>query len=275
MSPPPDATPAVVLDAVTHRYGDTHAVRDVDLSIAAGETVALVGPSGAGKTTVLRLIAGMLRPTAGRVSLHGQPLQDLKPGQDLTGLVGMVQQRLDLVPQLSVKHNVQAGSLGRWSLARSLAALLLPVEQPAARAAVRRVGIDHKFHQRVSRLSGGEQQRVALARLLVQEPRIVLADEPVASLDPARADDLLALLARLARESGNTLVASLHTPHLARRHFSRMVGLRDGRVVFDRPAEAVTAELLDDVYRLPDGAEAGSPPPPTAIAADQATAAGR
>ncbi|MBW3577576.1 MAG: ATP-binding cassette domain-containing protein [Actinobacteria bacterium] len=263
------------MDAVTHRYGDVHAVRDVNLSIAAGETVALVGPSGAGKTTVLRLVAGMLRPTAGRVLLHGQHLEGLQPGRDLTGLVGMVQQRLDLVPQLSVKHNVHAGSLGRWSLARALAALLLPLEQPAARAAVRRVGIDHKFHQRVSRLSGGEQQRVALARLLVQEPRIVLADEPVASLDPARADDLLALLARLARESGNTLVASLHAPQLARRHFGRMVGLRDGRVVFDRAAAAVTAELLDDVYRLGDAAEAGSLPPPTAIAADEATAAGR
>lgn len=231
------------------RFGDVAALRGVDLDIPAGQTVALVGPSGAGKTSLLRILAGVLRPTSGTVTFGGVPLGEVDADRR-PGLVGMMQQRLDLVPQLSVKHNVQAGALGHWGLLRATAALLLPVEDPRARAAAARVGVEHRFRQRVGRLSGGEQQRTALARLLLQDPRVLVVDEPVSSLDPARADDLLALLAGLAREDGRTLVASLHAPELARRHFDRIVGLRDGRVAFDLPADEVTTDVLDRVYRL-------------------------
>lgn len=255
-----DGTPACVVDTVSHAYGPTRALNDVSLTIPTSQRVALVGPSGAGKTTLLRVLAGMLTPTAGRVTVHGQPLAELRAGSQLTELVGMIQQRLDLVPQLSVKHNVQAGMLGRWGLIRSLAALTLPVEQPAARAAVSRIGIENTFHRRVAELSGGERQRVALARLLVQNPRVVLADEPVASLDPARAEDLLGLLCDLSREAGRTLVTSLHVPELACRHFQRVVGLRAGRVAFDLPAAEVTQAVLDGVYQIADDGHRGRPP---------------
>lgn len=240
--------PACELDGVTVAYGAVTAVRDLTLRIPPGETVALVGSSGAGKTSVLRVLAGLVAASAGTVSLHGRPLAEQR--RALPQMVGMMQQRLDLVGQLAVKHNVQAGALGRWGLARSLAALLLPVEHPPARAAAERVGVADKLGVRVAHLSGGEQQRVALARLLVQDPSMVLADEPVAALDPALADDLVALLCDLAREGRRTLVASLHSPELARAHFDRIVGLRHGRVAFDLPSDQVTADRLDELYEL-------------------------
>lgn len=237
------------LREVTVSYGGRVAVGPVSLRVGAGEAVALVGPSGAGKTSLLRVLAGQLAPSAGAVGLAGRDPSRL-PSRELPRRVGLVSQRLDLIPQLSVKHNVHAGALGRWSLPRSLAALVLPLEHPPARDAAARVGIAELFGQRVADLSGGEQQRVALARLLVQDPEVVLADEPVASLDPALADDLVALLRGMARDRGRALVASLHTPELARRHFDRVVGLRDGSIAFDLPSGEVTDGVLGDVYRV-------------------------
>jgi phosphonate transport system ATP-binding protein len=235
---------------VTVAYSGRPEVGPVSLRIAAGSAVAFVGPSGAGKTTLLRVIGGQVRPASGSVSLLDRDLARLRGRRQLPRLVGLLPQRLDLVPQLSVRHNVQAGALGRWGLLRSLAALLLPLEHPPALEAMRRVGLGDRSASRVADLSGGEQQRVALARLLVQDPAILLADEPVASLDPARADQLLSLLCGAARHEERTLVASLHSPELARRHFDRIVGLRDGRIVFDLPPSEVTADVLESLYRL-------------------------
>ncbi len=233
-------------------FSGVSALDGIDLDVSRGESVALVGPSGAGKTTLLRVLAGIVPPTAGTVGLLGHDPSTLRRRGDLPAAVGLMPQRFDLVPQLRVKHNIQAGALGRWGMLRSTAALLLPVEDPTAREAAARVGIQQQFNQRVSRCSGGEQQRTALARLLVQDPRILLVDEPVSSLDPARSADLLDLLRRLAKEDGRTLVASLHSPELARRYFDRVVGLREGRVTFDGASSAVTTDQLTDLYRLVD-----------------------
>jgi phosphonate transport system ATP-binding protein len=251
-------TPSCELTGVTLAYGDVTAVADLSLRVAPGETVALVGPSGAGKTSLLRMLAGMLPASSGTVCLQGQPVDGLS--RDLPRLVGMMQQRLELVGELAVKHNVQAGALGRWGVLRSLAALLLPLEYPPARAAAERVGLTDKFGVRVARLSGGEQQRVALARLLVQDPAVMLADEPVAALDPALAEDLVALLCTLAREGDRTLVASLHTPELARAHFDRLVGLRAGQLTFDLPSDQVGAGDLAALYERASPAPAASSP---------------
>jgi phosphonate transport system ATP-binding protein len=234
---------------VGHSYGTRVALRNVSLTIERRQTVALVGPSGAGKTTLLRLIAGMLQPITGEITLYGLQPAELKDTAERTRLVGMMQQRLDLVSQLSVRHNVEAGMLGRWSTARSLAALFLPLTYQPANAAMDRVGLAGRESERVSRISGGEQQRVAMARLLVQDPQVILADEPVSSLDPALADDLLDLLREISRERGRTIIASLHTPELARTHFDRAIGLRDGSVAFDVPASDLSEELLAAVYR--------------------------
>ena len=241
---------AVDLDGVRKRYGGLAAVDGVSLAVAQGQTVALVGPSGAGKTTLLRLMAGSLAPDDGVVRLHGRDIGALTPGRELAGLVGIVAQQYDLVPNLSALQNVLAGHLGSWSLWRSLLSLVAPRDKLLAMRALERVGVADQAYQRAGLLSGGEQQRVAIARVLVQDPAVVLADEPVASLDPARAADVLQLLTGIARENGKTLMASMHAVELAMGHFDRLVGVRDGTVRFDAAPSAVTEAMLANLYAL-------------------------
>ena len=242
--------PIVRLEGVSKRYNGDAAVSSLYLEVEEGERVAVLGPSGSGKTTLLHLIAGMQQPSEGRVLLAGQPLAGMSAGSKLAELVGMMHQQLDLVPHLSVKHNVQAGRLGRWSLWKSLVSLVSLRESDTVQQALERVGIPEKLHERTSHLSGGEQQRVAMARLLAQESRVVLADEPVASLDPARAEDLMDLLVSIVVESGKTLIASVHSTYLTRKYFSRAVGLRKGTLEFDLPVERLTDEALNRLYNL-------------------------
>lgn len=252
----PDAVPSCEIRDLSYRYGSVAALHDISIRIQPGESVALIGPSGAGKTTLLRLTAGLFHPKVGVVHLMGHPIADMRPGRKLAELVGMMQQQLDLIPQLAVKHNVQAGYLGRWGILRSLAALALPIESPSARDAARRVGLEDRFTTRVGRLSGGEQQRVALARLVAQDPYLYLADEPVSALDPALADDLLALLREVVinpdgdKEILRTVIGSVHQPELALRHFDRVIALKAGRIAFDKPSDDVSESDLERLYEL-------------------------
>ena len=235
-------------------FGPTAALQDVSLQVNPGEAVALVGPSGAGKTTLLRLPGRAVVQTAGTVEVDGRLLDSLDSRQlrTLRAQIGFVHQDLRLVPNLRVSQNVMSGRLGHLSLLQSLRLFLRPsaVEQEQVHRLLERVGIADQMFQRVDRLSGGQAQRVAVARALYQEPRILLADEPVASVDPARAATLLELLTGICAEEGLTLVVSLHSPELARRFFPRLVGLRGGRVVFDGPTAAVTDDALSDLYRI-------------------------
>ena len=182
--------------------------------------------------------------------MDSQPAAKLPPGKNLSETVGFIQQSLDLVPQLPVVQNVLAGRLGQWGLFRSLASLLSPRERDSAYRALTRLGIADKIDERTSRLSGGEQQRVAIARLMLQNPKIILADEPVSSLDPARAEEILEVLTSLAAESQGALIASLPDPALIRKYFSRVVGLRNGVVQFDISARELTAQVADALYDL-------------------------
>ena len=242
--------PAVRLDGVSKRYDETTVLAPLSLTVEPGERVALIGPSGAGKTTLLRLIAGAVAPSTGCVELRGRDVASLRPGRDLARLVGMIAQQFDLVPNLSVLHNVLAGRLGEWSFGRSLLSLVWPRDQRLALDALERVGVTHLAHQRAGRLSGGEQQRVAIARVLVQRPTVVLADEPVASLDPARAREVVRLLTDVTGEQGETLVASIHSLDLAREYFERIVGLRNGLVQFDVPTFSVHDHMLEELYEI-------------------------
>ena len=242
--------PALALEAAAKSYGQMEVVGPLTFIVEPGERVAVVGPSGAGKTTLLLMAAGALQPSRGRILVHGRDLAGMRPGQALSRLVGMVPQQFDLVPNLSALHNALAGRLGEWSLVSSLMSLVWPRDGRIGLEALERVGIADLAYVRGGRLSGGEQQRVAIARLMVQDPALVLADEPVASLDPARADEVVRLLVGLAREAGKTLVASIHSVELARAHFTRVIGLRNGGVCFDVPSQAVTDEMLQEVYDL-------------------------
>jgi phosphonate transport system ATP-binding protein len=243
------------LAGVTVRFGALAALDDVALDIRAGERVALVGPSGSGKTTLLRLLNGSVRPAAGTVRAGDDDLASLSPAglRRLRAGIGVVHQDLRLVPNLRVSQNVLAGGFGRQGLAGAMRAMWRPRRRDLERAHVllERVGIAEKLFDRVDRLSGGQQQRVAVARALYQDPGVLLADEPVSAVDPARARDTVALLTDICRERGLTLVMSLHNLDLAREFFLRLVGLRDGQVRFDGAPSALDEAAYRGLYRLP------------------------
>lgn len=243
-------TPVIRLIDTGRRFGSRAALEAVDLTVEAGERVALLGASGAGKSTLLALLNGSVAATEGRVEVFGEDLAAVSPGRlrKVQRRIGTVSQRLDLVEQVRVLHNVNAGRLGSWSLPRAIGSLVWPRPDDCARDALRSVGMEWAVHERTERLSGGERQRIAIARLLVQSPRLILADEPVSSLDPARAAETLDLLR--APAAGATLVVSLHQPELAREHCTRAVGLRQGRLVFDVAIGGLTDDLLADLYAL-------------------------
>lgn len=245
-----DLAPFLTLDGAQKTYDGRVALARTSLSVNVGESIAIVGPSGSGKTTLLNLMAGVIQPDEGEITLGGLRLSDLGPGGKLSALVGVIHQQFDLVPHLSALHNVLAGRLGEWSLIHSLSSLVWPKERQVAVQALECVGIPEKVDERAARLSGGEQQRVAIARLLVQDPQVIIADEPVSSLDPTRAMDILETLRDIAHERRKTLIASIHTLDLSSSYFDRVIGLRDGAVQFDLAIGDVTQQQLVSLYEL-------------------------
>jgi phosphonate transport system ATP-binding protein len=228
----------------------TVAVDEVTLDIQAGERVAVIGPSGAGKTTLFRLLNATLRPTSGRLRFDEVDLGSLSGPRlrQLRRRIGTVYQQHNLVPQLRVIHNVLAGRLGRWSLPKALWSLMSPQDRDIALAALEQVGILEKLYARTAHLSGGQQQRVAIARVLVQDPDVILADEPISSVDPTLGRTIIELLVQLAQTNKKTLVANLHAVSFALDFFPRVIGFRQGRVLFDLPPTAVTDQVLADLY---------------------------
>lgn len=247
---------------LTHANG-VHALRGVDLHIAAGEQVAIIGPSGAGKSSLLNLLATALRPGSGEVQLLGERAWQLsaRQRQRLRARIGLVHQAPPLPPRQRVITAVLAGKLGQWSLGKSLLNLLHPVDIPGARATLARLDLGDKLFAQCQQLSGGQLQRVGVARVLYQAPEVLLADEPVSAMDPVLAGHTLTVLCRHAREHKVTLVASLHAVELALGHFSRIIGLRDGQILFDLPPGEVDHDLLDRLYA---NEQLQSPPTPVA-----------
>lgn len=213
--------------------------------------MAVIGSSGAGKSTILALANTSLAPTSGSVELFGANPAMLADAElrALRVRVGTVHQQLHLAGPLRVIHNVNAGHLGRWSPWRAWWSMIKPSGVSEARAALDSLGIADKLWDRTDQLSGGERQRVAIARVLVQQAELVLADEPVSSLDPQRSREVLAALCGMAAEHGRSLLVSLHAFDLAMEFFDRVVGLRDGRVVFDRPPGQISDADAEELYR--------------------------
>lgn len=240
----------VELSAAGAVRGTVTALAGVDLRVTAGERVAVIGPSGAGKSSLIGLLNGTVAATSGRVEVLGSRFTSASSAEIRRAQrrIGTVHQRFDLVEQLSVVHNVNAGRLGGWPLWKAVLSLAAPRGVVEAQAALDRVGIGAKVRQRAGDLSGGEQQRVAIARVLVQRPLLVLADEPVASLDPARGREVIELLLDLTGELGTTLLTCLHDVGMALGSFERVLGLRAGTVVFDRPPSAVSDGDIRDLY---------------------------
>lgn len=247
-----DTTPIFELTNVTKQFGNTAALQGATLRVYPGERVALVGPSGAGKSTLINLLNGSLMPDEGEVRVMGHDLARLRT-RNLRAIqrrVGTVHQQFDLVGNLRVIHNVNAGRLGDWPLWKAIASLVYPLNTEAAFNALTQVGIPEKLYERTDQLSGGQQQRVALARVLIQNPAAILADEPISSLDPARSREIMDLFGRLSQQTGKTLVVSLHAFEYALSHTDRLIGLRRGRVVFDAPAAEVTPAMAQSLYHI-------------------------
>ncbi|MBE9181459.1 phosphonate ABC transporter ATP-binding protein [Oculatella sp. LEGE 06141] len=244
--------PLFELRQVTQQFDRSLALRNITLQIFPGERVALVGSSGTGKSTLIQLLNGTLLPSQGEVWALGHSLSQGSSRQrrQVQRQIGTIYQQFHLVDTLPVIHNVNAGRLGQWSFFKAAVSLLYPLEVEAAAKALHRVGIPEKLYARTDQLSGGQQQRVAIARVLRQDPVAILADEPVSSLDPELSREVMALLRELVQEMGKTLVISLHSIELAQQYCDRIIGLRDGTILFDIPSFALSAERIRDLYRL-------------------------
>jgi phosphonate transport system ATP-binding protein len=239
------------LSGVDFRHPDgTWALRGVDLRIARGERIAIIGPSGAGKTTLLNVLGSALPPSAGRLELlDTQPWQlSSRQRQRLRSRIALIHQAPPLPPRQRVVTAVLAGKLGQWGLGKSLLNLLYPLDVSGVRNVLSRLDLADKLFERCQQLSGGQLQRVGIARALYQAPEVMLADEPVSAMDPRLADHTLGLLCQHAIEHNVTLIASLHAVELALAHFPRVIGVRDGRVHFDLPAGQVERQHLDTLY---------------------------
>lgn len=238
-----------------HFANGKHALCDINLEIGKGEMVALIGASGSGKSTLLRHIAGLIpADQAGRslIEVNGRCVQrGGRIQRDIRRIrtqIGFVFQQFNLVDRLSVLVNVMVGQLYRMPWWRSWLRWFTPQERLLALEALARVGIMDCHAQRASTLSGGQQQRAAIARTLVQEARVVLADEPIASLDPESSRNVMEILSTINREDGCTVVVSLHQVEMALRYCPRIVALHQGQIAYDGPASALTPPLLREIY---------------------------
>lgn len=250
----------ITLENVSKTYtgaGETVALRDVSIHVKEGEFLVILGPSGAGKSTLMRCINRLVEPTSGRILLDGREVTSRR--RQLRAArrdIGMVFQQFNLVKRLSVLMNVLSGRLAYHTFWPSL---LYKFDQDDKRVAIEcltRVNMEHKAFQRADTLSGGEQQRVAIARALAQEPKVILADEPVASLDPKIARQVLTYLKQIAGELGITVLCNLHQVEYAREYAERVVGLSQGTVVFDGPSGKLTDDILQQIYyRDPEAAD--------------------
>lgn len=278
-------TPAVKVTTLSKSFACCKALDAVSIEIRPGEMVALIGASGSGKSTLLRHIAGLARADGerGSIEVHGQPVQTRgRLARDIRNIragIGFVFQQFNLVGRLPVITNVLTGALARVPLWRSLTGLFPMSDRTLAMIALERVGIADKAWARASDLSGGQQQRAAIARTLVQKAKIILADEPIASLDPESSRRVMETLAAINAEDGVTVMVSLHQVDFAIRYCPRTIALQKGKVVFDGPSTSLTPSVLKTLYGA-DAADLGisgdsaRPAPSPIDMADTVTIAG-
>lgn len=239
----------IEVDGVTKYYGADPALKDVSFSVGRGEIIGIAGPSGSGKTTLLNMISGLSKPSAGSIKISDKDIGKLKPGKELAALVGMIDQQYSIVPELNVINNVLAGNLGNWSLLKSLVSLIYPLEREKVKLMLKDLGIEDKINNKAAHLSGGEQQRVSIARLLIQNPMVVLADEPVSSLDPTRAEDIMQLIKSKLVTENRSVIITLHNTKLIQNYCSRLIGIKEHSVVFDVSSDHINEEMLSELYK--------------------------
>jgi phosphonate transport system ATP-binding protein len=241
---------SLVIETVTKRYGTTLALDDVSFVVNPGEFVALLGPSGAGKSTLFRCVTRLVAPDTGVVRVLGRDMSALG-GRELRLArrdVGLIFQQFNLIGRLSAMDNVLAGRIGHASTLRVMLRQFTRADRQLALAALDRVGLLERASQRADSLSGGQQQRVAIARVLAQQARLLLADEPVSSLDPQSAENVLGILRNIARETGIAVVCALHQVDFARRYADRVVALRSGCKLLDVSVSAFDQNAFQELY---------------------------
>ncbi|HDO36806.1 MAG TPA: phosphonate ABC transporter ATP-binding protein [Nitrospirae bacterium] len=251
----------IVIKELKKRFNGSDVLRNINLRVRRGEAVALVGPSGSGKTTLIRAINGFVVPDSGTIMAGGKRINCRDKGKlrEIRKSVGMIYQLFNLVERRSVLDNVMSGALGRMDrgmkLLSSAIGLFYKEDREKAMQLLGFVGIENKAHERADRLSGGQKQRVAIARALMQEPEILLADEPIANLDPRTSSKILELLLRINMEKQITLITVLHHIDYVKDNFSRVVAMRDGAICFDGSGSALTRERINDIYEIKEDLE--------------------
>ncbi len=244
--------PHLVIERLTKVYerGKVRALSEVSFEVAQGEFLVLIGLSGSGKSTLLRCVNRLVEPSSGRVILDGTDVTSLSTRslRRTRRRIGMVFQQFNLVKRATVLQNVLAGRLGYVPTWRSLLGKFPRADHERAKRCLERVGLLDKMYARADELSGGQQQRVGIARALMQEPELLLADEPVSALDPATSHSVMQYIEQMNRDDGVTVVASLHFLSLARRYGTRIIALKDGQMVFDGPPAAIDEAKFKEIY---------------------------
>ena len=239
------------IENISKRYPNgTLALEEADLHVEEGDFITILGPSGAGKSTLLRIINGLVDPTGGRLCFDGVELTGAghEELRSVRRRIGFIFQQFNLIKRISVLKNVLAGRLGYGKTVKTLCHMFSKGDIERALDCLSGVGTSQYACQRADTLSGGQQQRVAVARALVQEPKLILADEPIASIDPRSADAVMGLLKKVNEEKGITIMVNLHFVDYARRYSKRVIGINSGRIVFDGPVSDLSASLVEEIY---------------------------
>jgi phosphonate transport system ATP-binding protein len=243
---------SLVIQNLSCRYRSTNnlVLRGIDLCIPKGEQVALLGASGAGKSTLMKCISQLIRPAEGRIVLEGREIWSLKARSSSENhhSIGMIFQEFALIERLTALENVLIGCLGRVAVLPSVLGIYPKQEKAFAIACLEQVGMDRDADQKVQDLSGGQRQRVAIARVLAQRPKVILADEPVSNLDPPLRRRTMQLLTDICLRERISLLVSLHFPDLVAEFTTRTIGLRDGQIIFDRVSDYLTKDDLSHIY---------------------------
>lgn len=225
-----------------------YALNNINLKIQKGDMTVLLGPSGAGKSTLLRCLNGLEQPTKGEIFFNGKTILTKKTLRNIRKKTGMIFQQFNLVKRLTVLQNVLCGRLAYTSPFLSCLKLFSKNDIDLAKFCINRVGLIEKLNDRIDHLSGGQQQRVAIARALVQEPEIILADEPVASLDPISSSEIMDILKDINKKDNITVIISLHNVHLAKKYAKKIIGIREGQIVLQKNNKDLTKEDISMIY---------------------------
>lgn len=235
-------------------YGQTHAVEDVSFPVSAGEVVVIIGPSGAGKSTVLRCINRMIEPTDGSILFDEQDMAKLKREEDLKAArrkIGMIFQSFNLVYRLSVFQNVLHGRLGYMSTADAVLGRYTEEDKRKAIELLNMIGLEDMMYKKAGELSGGQKQRVGIARALMQDPTLLLCDEPIASLDPSSSRIIMNQIQEMAKTRNIACIVNLHQVDVAMAYADRIIGIHQGRIVFDDVPDKLTASTIETIYDAP------------------------